>query len=62
MLQAGDWVQAQIDSMDPHILTIGKTLEEARTLRREHMELIEKMQVISVIHHTPTLGGYVMYN
>ena len=33
--------------MDPHILTIGKTLEEARTLRREHMELIEKMQVIS---------------
>ena len=45
MLQAGDWVQAQIDSMDPHILTIGLTLEEARRLRKEHMELIEKLQV-----------------
>ena len=45
MLQAGDWVQAQIDSMDPHILTIGLTLEEAKRLRKEHMELIEKLQV-----------------
>lgn len=44
-LQAGEWVQAQIDSMDPHILTIGKDLEEAKKLRRDHIELIDKLQV-----------------
>lgn len=32
--------------MDPHVLTIGLTVEDALQLRKEHMELIEKLQVI----------------
>lgn len=44
-LQSHDFIRVRIQQMEPDIMEVGATLEEARNLRREHDEILLKLNV-----------------
>ena len=43
--QSHDWIRVRIQQMEPDLMEVGTTLEEAKALRREHEELLAKLNV-----------------
>jgi len=44
-LQSHEWIRVRIQQMEPDLMEVGSTLEEAKQLRREHDELLTKLNV-----------------
>ncbi|XP_046554795.1 uncharacterized protein LOC124264120 [Haliotis rubra] len=42
--ESGEWIRVRVHQMEPDLLEVGATLEEALQLRREHDELLSKLQ------------------
>jgi len=49
-LQSHEWIRVRIQQMEPDLMEVGSTLEEAKQLRREHDELLTKLNV-SLAHN-----------
>ena len=47
VLQSSEWIKVRIQQMEPDLMEVGTTLEEAKQLRREHDELLYKLGVRS---------------
>ena len=45
MFQSNEWIRVRIQQMEPDLMEVGSSLEEARALRREHDELLMKLNV-----------------
>ena len=45
LLQSNEWIRVRIQQMEPDLMDVGATLEEAKALRREHDELLLKLNV-----------------
>ena len=45
VFQSHDWIRVRIQQMEPDLMEVGTSLEEARALRREHDELLRKLDV-----------------
>jgi len=43
ILKSHDWIRVRIQQMEPDLMEVGATLEEAKVLRREHDELLMKL-------------------
>ncbi|ESO86305.1 hypothetical protein LOTGIDRAFT_167354 [Lottia gigantea] len=44
MLWSGEWIRVRVHQMEPDLVDVGATLEEALQLKREHDELIIKLK------------------
>lgn len=62
-LQSHDFIRVRIQQMEPDIMEVGATLEEARTLRREHDEILLKLNVSfsNQLKKIPRSYDYFMY-
>ena len=47
LFQSNEWIRVRIQQMEPDLMEVGSTLEEAKALRREHDELLMKLNVSS---------------
>jgi len=45
ILKSHDWIRVRIQQMEPDLMDVGSTLEEAKILRREHDELLTKLNL-----------------
>ena len=45
LVQSHEWIRVRIQQMEPDLMEVGSTLEEAKQLRREHDELLTKLNV-----------------
>ena len=45
VFQSNEWIRVRIQQMEPDLMEVGSTLEEALQLRREHDELLMKLNV-----------------
>ena len=45
VFQSHDWIRVRIQQMEPDLMDVGSTLEEAKALRHEHDELLMKLNV-----------------
>ena len=43
--QSNEWIRVRIQQMEPDLMEVGASLDEARALRREHDELLVKLNV-----------------
>ena len=43
--QSNEWIRVRIQQMEPDLMDVGSTLEDARALRQEHDELLMKLNV-----------------
>ena len=48
--QSHDWIRVRIQQMEPDLMEVGTTLDEAKSLRREHEELLAKLNVSFTFH------------
>ena len=45
VFQSNDWIRVRIQQMEPDLMEVGATLDEAIALRREHDDLLTKLNV-----------------
>ena len=43
--QCGEWIRVRVHQMEPDLMEVGSTLEEALQLQQEHDQLLSKLQV-----------------
>ncbi len=46
--QSNDWIRVRIQQMEPDLMEVGSSLEEARALRAEHDQLLMKLNVSTI--------------
>ena len=44
-VQSAEWIRVRVHQMEPDLMDVGATLEEAIQLQREHMELLARLKV-----------------
>ena len=52
--QCGEWIRVRVHQMEPDLMEVGSTVEEALQLQAEHDQLLSKLQV----SNTPPLLGH----
>ena len=52
--QSNEWIRVRIQQMEPDLMEVGASLDEARALRREHDELLVKLNVSTPTSTKPT--------
>ena len=56
--QCGEWIRVRVHQMEPDLMEVGSTVEEALQLQAEHDQLLSKLQV----SNTPPLLGHFFFN
>ena len=61
-LQSHDWIRVRIQQMEPDLMEVGSSLEESMQLRREHDELLYKLNVSTIYkYYTIYYEYYIMH-
>ena len=45
MFQSAEWIRVRVHQMEPDLMDVGASLEEALQLQREHEELLARLKV-----------------